>query len=255
MPAVVMTPNVATPAMFQHSMPPWVTQTPEASPMMWGCAPASNCYNVYLPAPAVPTPNAISKEFIRSVCQPHFEQMLMAVSQAVQVQVQIQQGLSLQEPCRSTEGSGAFSAIFTPTHEELQRATNGPRSFAYGAEAFSKTSPAESTLAESDGAGRQRQDLESDTTSESVPEQSGMICRHWKSKGWCRMEENCKFSHPDDGRGAGFVDGAKTAGRTKVTSGRDQNNHPADQLAPSSADTSSKNKSITNRKNKASPKP
>jgi hypothetical protein len=27
------------------------------------------------------------------------------------------------------------------------------------------------------------------------------ICRHWTSKGWCRMEEGCKFQHPEALRG------------------------------------------------------
>lgn len=28
-----------------------------------------------------------------------------------------------------------------------------------------------------------------------------MVCRHWKTKGWCRMESNCKFLHPEHKRG------------------------------------------------------
>lgn len=34
-------------------------------------------------------------------------------------------------------------------------------------------------------------------------EKSVMVCRHWKSKGWCRLEDQCKFLHPDSKRGAG----------------------------------------------------
>jgi hypothetical protein len=30
-----------------------------------------------------------------------------------------------------------------------------------------------------------------------------MVCHHWKSKGWCRMEAECKFMHPDHKRGVG----------------------------------------------------
>merc|ERR1712050_33753 len=30
-----------------------------------------------------------------------------------------------------------------------------------------------------------------------------MVCHHWKSKGWCRMEAECKFLHPDHNRGIG----------------------------------------------------
>jgi hypothetical protein len=35
----------------------------------------------------------------------------------------------------------------------------------------------------------------------SDPEKSVMVCRHWRSKGWCRMEANCKFLHPENKRG------------------------------------------------------
>jgi len=42
----------------------------------------------------------------------------------------------------------------------------------------------------------------------AAAEKSVMVCRHWKSKGWCRMEADCKFLHPDHKRGvpppAGF---------------------------------------------------
>lgn len=32
-----------------------------------------------------------------------------------------------------------------------------------------------------------------------------VVCRHWKSKGWCRMGEECKFAHPEHKRGVGAV--------------------------------------------------
>jgi len=34
-------------------------------------------------------------------------------------------------------------------------------------------------------------------------DKSSMVCRHWKSKGWCRLEEKCKFLHPENKRGGG----------------------------------------------------
>ncbi|CAK0879780.1 unnamed protein product [Prorocentrum cordatum] len=34
-------------------------------------------------------------------------------------------------------------------------------------------------------------------------DKSMMVCRHWKSKGWCRLEGGCKFLHPDSKRGTG----------------------------------------------------
>jgi len=35
----------------------------------------------------------------------------------------------------------------------------------------------------------------------SNSEKSNMVCKHWKSKGWCRMESKCKFLHPEHKRG------------------------------------------------------
>jgi hypothetical protein len=32
-------------------------------------------------------------------------------------------------------------------------------------------------------------------------EKNIMVCRHWKTKGWCRLEANCKFLHPEHKRG------------------------------------------------------
>jgi len=32
---------------------------------------------------------------------------------------------------------------------------------------------------------------------------SHMVCRHWKTKGWCKYQMNCKFMHPEHKRGIG----------------------------------------------------
>ncbi|CAE6927274.1 unnamed protein product [Symbiodinium natans] len=32
---------------------------------------------------------------------------------------------------------------------------------------------------------------------------SAVVCRHWKSKGWCRLGDECKFAHPEHKCGAG----------------------------------------------------
>merc|ERR1719379_1197695 len=45
----------------------------------------------------------------------------------------------------------------------------------------------------------------------SDAERSIMVCRHWKSKGWCRLEGNCKFLHPENKRGV-----SAPGGRGKV---------------------------------------
>merc|ERR1712139_363673 len=45
------------------------------------------------------------------------------------------------------------------------------------------------------------QALPEDSEQVSDSEKSTMVCRHWKTKGWCRLESNCKFLHPEHKRG------------------------------------------------------
>jgi len=40
---------------------------------------------------------------------------------------------------------------------------------------------------------------------------STMVCRHWKSKGWCRLESACKFLHPEHKKGVSAPSGADNA--------------------------------------------
>lgn len=42
----------------------------------------------------------------------------------------------------------------------------------------------------------------------SVPMGAGgraVVCCHWKNKGWCRYQDQCKFAHPEHKRGAGMI--------------------------------------------------
>jgi hypothetical protein len=207
---MVMTPHIATPALFQHGVPPWAMQTPETSPMLWGRAPLES-YAVNPTASA--NKGIISKELLRSVCEPFFDQMVMAVHHALQVQ----QAADLQSQCESArpgssnvqgmpceeqstaEGSdasdcGAFSAVFTPSTEE------GCAKQLQQVAAQGKAAGAENSAPVELQAVRQ---AESEDGSDH--EKSVMVCRHWKSKGWCRMEGSCKFAHPEHKRGVGSV--------------------------------------------------
>jgi len=43
-----------------------------------------------------------------------------------------------------------------------------------------------------------------------------MVCRHWKSKGFCRMGSGCKFSHPEHKCGVSVPEnGCAESGRRK----------------------------------------
>lgn len=58
--------------------------------------------------------------------------------------------------------------------------------------------------------------MEGDAATDGADEKSVMVCRHWKSKGWCRMEDKCKFLHPDHKRGSGARKGASSGGGAAI---------------------------------------
>lgn len=68
---------------------------------------------------------------------------------------------------------------------------------------------------------------------EGEGEQQGVpICRHWHSKGWCRLGDGCKFAHPDHVRGIGQPP-AKHRGRKEAnTSSNNSGQAAADAAAP-----------------------
>mmetsp|Transcript_43971 Transcript_43971/g.121667 ORF Transcript_43971/g.121667 Transcript_43971/m.121667 type:complete len:478 (+) Transcript_43971:79-1512(+) len=53
--------------------------------------------------------------------------------------------------------------------------------------------------------------------SASSGDKSVMVCRHWKSKGWCRMEADCKFLHPEHKRGTLGAAAAQKASASSAT--------------------------------------
>jgi len=230
---VAMTPNVdaATPACFQQAMPPWVTQTPEPSPMLWGRVPSND--GCYVGQPEV------SKEFLRAVCQPFFEQMLVAVQQALIVQGQQvmpmhqmpstntnEQGpFRLCEERSTEEGSdiisdsgGAFSTIFSP-HSGLVIEQESVKFVPCNIEP---------TKANDEAKDNERRSSQVQAT----------VCRHWKAKGWCRMESNCKFLHPEHKRGVGASNGKH--GVVNADTSSTQANITSDQLPVTTVDGKSK---------------
>jgi hypothetical protein len=237
---MVMTPHIATPSVLQQAIPPWVTQTPESSPMLWGCAPPSE----YMSCPTMAAPRGISKDFLRAVCEPFFDQMLMAVQQALQVQAEqasdathLKHGM-YQAPCQGTHvinatcgqpceepstvdgsetsDSGAFSSVLTPPstqradEEHVKPAEEAFAALMCNVSDYSKAFPTHSEAPE-----RNRQEVDSEGE-RSDQEKSVMVCRHWKSKGWCRMESNCKFLHPEHKCGVGFGTASKAGGTGTV---------------------------------------
>jgi len=72
---------------------------------------------------------------------------------------------------------------------------------AVAADAGSRSSPSKSS-ASKNGAG-----------TAGPAHKCAVVCRHWKSKGWCRMSDECKFAHPEHKKGVGAVQA--TAGQVQ----------------------------------------
>jgi hypothetical protein len=213
---VVSTPSISTPLIFQQDSYPWALKTPEASPMCWGLAPGvpSSGY----PKELSPEP-VVSRELLQRVCEPFFDQMLTALQQALQQtpQTQDQQHQQQQQQhqqCSEMVQKGAYSQpLFFPNTRQWshldpmldEESTEAEEIGAFASLLSSLPSEAEGmddVEAKSPEAGVLALVSASHTSNEdseqaSDSEKSSMVCRHWKTKGWCRMESNCKFLHPE----------------------------------------------------------
>lgn len=165
--------------------------------------------------PEAPT---ISRELLRSVCEPFFDQMLDALQHVLEQQQQRQryeEQMRMQavpqcpprlplhhlDPMPDEESTdidefGAFASLLSgPSSEDERSGSALPKS--------GETSATTSQLT------KEEPDQISD------PEKSAMVCRHWKTKGWCRMESKCKFQHPEHKRGVALPNGGNSAGNAR----------------------------------------
>jgi len=202
----------------------------------------------------------VSRELLKTACEPFFEQMLTAVQEAVEQQMrsqfQAQAQMRQQVHVQSIDSLGELKCHRTSMHhfqqacqldplpdeestdaEELSGAfaslLSGPTSEDEGSDGVLKPREDESTwtpLPESSSVG------EAEHTADF--EKSTMVCRHWKSKGWCRLESNCKFLHPENKRGVSAPKGgSKSSALSGCMSGVEvlgitATECPADQLPP-----------------------
>lgn len=163
-----------------------------------------------------------SRELLRSACEPFFDQMLNTLQLALQEQrilpsqipetINMMMDSMMAAMCASCQQ--AFVAPPMPmycTSQPFQMfdeaSTEADESGAFSALLSGSSSPSAvevgveptfaSTLDDSDPA--------------SDPEKTVMVCRHWRSKGWCRMEDKCKFLHPENKRGVAAPSDVPTA--------------------------------------------
>jgi len=170
--------------------------------MCWGLAPPSGA----LPQ-EVPVEPVISRELLRTVCEPFFEQMLTALQQALQQKHQCDKEPQIMQTMNQTTKSGPFQSLFCPMIDEestdadevgaFASLLSGPSSEGESIDAVEAKSP----MTDASVPVAQGCTSNEDEEQTSEPEKSTMVCRHWKSKGWCRLEHNCKFLHPEHKRG------------------------------------------------------
>jgi len=180
--------------------------------MCWGLAPVSELHGTNFPPDQLEEPVA-SRELLSAVCEPFFEQMLTAlhqmqyqrhkgetkISKNAAIQSVILQSFMLpvahqlgylnsirDDDSTEAEDSGAFSSLFSGLSSEGESIDDADTK-SVETDVLAPTTPSQTS------------NVDSEQTSDA--EGSSMVCRHWKSKGWCRMESNCKFLHPEHKRG------------------------------------------------------
>jgi len=195
---------------------PWAVNTPEDSPRCWDITPNMDCFDQQLSmqpmlshellqaacapyfdqmccsvksdvfAQQQPAEAMVSRKKVRKMCEPFFEQMVTAVQHALQQQAQ--QGAHWQH-FDQTIANTCYQYQATPTWMLDEESTDANDSCAF-ASLLSSTS--------SEGDAHDALERKSEASEPgSDAERSVMVCRHWKSKGWCRLEDKCKFLHPE----------------------------------------------------------
>jgi len=205
----------------------------------------------------------ISRALLKAVCEPFFDQMLTAVHEAVEQQLMQNQQRQMQQQQMQQQQSidplgdgrcfrsssmhfqqGACQLEPLPDEESLSTDLDEVG----GAFASLLSGPSSEHESEDEGSDVVTNEMTLKSSSESHAlddeagvadsEKSTMVCRHWKSKGWCRLEENCKFLHPECKKGVSAPKGgSKSSAVSGTISGVEGScisatECPADQLPP-----------------------
>jgi len=185
---------------------PWAAHTPEASPRCWEMAPNPD----YLNAPVIPD------HLMRTVCAPYFDQMCSSITM---------QQMSAKTMASQSELRTMCAPFFEQMVGALQHTLQDPSSTSAVPQGFQPIYYPITPYGRADDESTEADDTsafnslfsspvseDSDTTSDV--ERSIMVCRHWKSKGFCRLESKCKFLHPAHKCGIGAP---ATGGRLDTT--------------------------------------
>jgi len=215
---------------------PWAAHTPEVSPRWREVAPSMEC--VVTEAPA-----HLSPELMRTVCMPYFEQMCSSVSMQ-------------QLPAKSVASQDELRAMCEPYFDEMVNALHQNISQSTSDSCFQPVFYPMMPYFRMDDQSTDADDscaftsLFSGASSESPRSlrsevsqtpgdvgKSTMVCRHWKSKGFCRLESKCKFLHPEHECGIDVAgdNGGAACGQLDITArpkkrgGRNRSNRGQEQ--------------------------
>jgi len=219
------TPYTATPLVFHNESYPWAAKTPEDSPMCSYVTPTG--FPIEDVLKKLPMGPAMPRELIRKACEPFFEEMLTALQEGLQTQLHPGNKLAdiaeamiyhANSSYQMQKAEDSFRSRFNCPSGQLKQVLDDDSTEAEDLGAFA------SLLSASEGESVDGNDAPSPNTEISAgqdfelaseTDKSTMVCRHWKTKGWCRLESNCKFLHPEHKRG---IAAPKCAG-AKGTSG------------------------------------
>jgi len=197
---------------------------------------------------AVAAPQAVAdggqtRDLIRRVCAPYFEEMITAVEKALRDSGQLQDlEKAIDEPIRrpstihevqgedsfpldgdrllvgSATNSSSVGRAMSQEAVENNASDSLERYLSTSSEIpLDQSQKCEECEEESPGQGANLESL-----GQGAPARKGEVhvCHHWKAKGFCRMGDQCKFLHPEGKRG---VKNAKDKGgnrtRTRTSSG------------------------------------
>jgi len=136
-----------------------------------------------------------SHEMLQMICEPFFEHMVNSLQHGLQQQAMSQ---SFTSTCFQYQAAPFFRL------DEESTEANDSTAFTSLLSSHSSEEDAHEVI--------ERKSEVSEPTSDA--ERSIMVCRHWKSKGWCRLGASCKFLHPENKCGVSFP-----GGRGKVGAG------------------------------------
>jgi hypothetical protein len=133
------------------------------------------------------------------MCEPLFEEMITALQQSILQQSTRQacfeHAMSNVSTMQSMNQPGVVVFPFqaTPVYRPDDESTEASDSCAFTS-LFSVMSSEGETL----DVIERRSDISEPSCND---DKTIMVCKHWKSKGWCRLGSTCKFLHPEHKRG------------------------------------------------------